>query len=78
MKATPSRVVGSAASAARMKKWPPLGIARDLMVQEVGYAHLRHQGIELVASDSPYSFVDDTLTARLVRQVLGAIAVARR
>src|SRR5687768_9023277 len=48
--------------------------ARDLMVQEVGYAHLRDQGIELVAADSPQSFVDDTPTARLVRQVLGAIA----
>jgi DNA invertase Pin-like site-specific DNA recombinase len=47
--------------------------ARDLMVQEVGYAHLREQGIDLVA-DSPQSFVDDTPTARLVRQVLGAIA----
>jgi DNA invertase Pin-like site-specific DNA recombinase len=48
--------------------------ARDLMVQEVGYAHLRDQGIDLVAADSPQSFVDDTPTARLVRQVLGAIA----
>ena len=48
--------------------------ARDLMVQEVGYSHLRDQGIELIAADSPQSFVDDTPTARLIRQVLGAIA----
>src|SRR5687767_1577095 len=48
--------------------------ARDLMVQEVGYAHLRESGIALIAADSPHSFVDDTPTARLVRQVLGAIA----
>ena len=48
--------------------------ARDLMVQEVGYAHLRGQGIELVAADSTQSFVDDTPTERLVRHVLGAIA----
>ena len=48
--------------------------ARDFMVQEVGYAHLRDQGIELVAADSPHSCVHDTPTARLVRQVLGAIA----
>ena len=50
------------------------GLARDLMVQEVGYAHLRDQGIELIAADSPQSFIDDTPTARLIRQVLGAIA----
>jgi DNA invertase Pin-like site-specific DNA recombinase len=48
--------------------------ARDLMVQEVGYAKLRERGIDLVAADSPQSFIDDTPTAKLVRQVLGAIA----
>jgi len=48
--------------------------ARDLMVQEVGYAMLKERGIELIAADSPHSFIDDTPTARLVRQVLGAIA----
>jgi DNA invertase Pin-like site-specific DNA recombinase len=35
---------------------------------------LRGRGIELIAVDSPASFLDDTPTARLVRQVLGAIA----
>jgi DNA invertase Pin-like site-specific DNA recombinase len=48
--------------------------ARDLMVQEVGYAKLRERGIDLIAADSPQSFIDDTPTAKLVRQVLGAIA----
>ena len=48
--------------------------ARDLMVQEVGYAKLRERNIELIAADSPTSFIDDTPTAILVRQVLGAIA----
>jgi DNA invertase Pin-like site-specific DNA recombinase len=48
--------------------------ARDLMVQEVGYAMLKERGIELIAADSPQSFIDDMPTARLVRQVLGAIA----
>src|SRR5262245_11609690 len=47
--------------------------ARDLMVQEVGYAMLRGRGIDLVAADSPGSFLD-TPTAKLVRQVLGAIS----
>jgi len=48
--------------------------ARDLMVQEVGYAMLRARGIHLVAADSPTSFLDDTPTARLIRQVLGAVS----
>ena len=48
--------------------------ARDLMVQEVGHAKLRERGIDLIAADSPSSFIDDTPTAKLVRQVLGAIS----
>jgi hypothetical protein len=37
--------------------------ARDLMVQEVGYAKLRERGISLVAADSPNAFLDNTPTA---------------
>jgi DNA invertase Pin-like site-specific DNA recombinase len=48
--------------------------ARDLMVQEVGHAKLRQRGIDLIAADNPSSFIDDTPTAKLVRQVLGAIS----
>ena len=48
--------------------------ARDLIVQETGYRLLREQGIELIAADSPGSFVDDTPTAALIRQVLGAVS----
>ena len=48
--------------------------ARDLMVQEVGYARLQDRGITLIAADSPNAFQDDTPTAKLVRQVLGTIA----
>jgi DNA invertase Pin-like site-specific DNA recombinase len=48
--------------------------ARDLMVQEVGYTLLKERGIELIAADSPSSFLDDTPTAKLIRQVLGAVA----
>src|SRR5215469_13553925 len=33
--------------------------ARDLMVQEVGYAKLGERNIELIAADSPTSFIDD-------------------
>jgi DNA invertase Pin-like site-specific DNA recombinase len=48
--------------------------ARDLMVQEVGFAMLKARGMDLIAADSPTSFLDDTPTARLIRQVLGAIS----
>jgi DNA invertase Pin-like site-specific DNA recombinase len=48
--------------------------ARDLVVQETGWRFLRNQGIELIACDSPETFLDDTPTAVLIRQVLGAVA----
>ena len=48
--------------------------ARDLMVQEVGFAKLQALGIKLVAADSPQSFLDDTPTSKLIRQILGAVS----
>jgi DNA invertase Pin-like site-specific DNA recombinase len=48
--------------------------ARDLIVQETGYALLKEQGIELIAADKPDAFLDDTPTAKLIRQVLGAVS----
>jgi DNA invertase Pin-like site-specific DNA recombinase len=44
------------------------------MVQEVGHAKLQALGITLVAADSPHSFLDDTPTSRLLRQILGAVS----
>ena len=48
--------------------------ARDLMVQEIGHRRLQDLGIELIAVDSPAAFIDDTPTAILIRQILGAVA----
>lgn len=48
--------------------------ARDLIVQEVGFRMLQARGIEVVAADSPTAFLDDTPTARLIRQILGAVS----
>ena len=48
--------------------------ARDLMVQEVGYAMLGSLGVTLVAADSPSSFLDDGPTSNLIRQILGAVS----
>jgi hypothetical protein len=45
--------------------------ARDLMVQEVGFAMLRDT---LIAADSPSSFLDDGPTSKLIRQILGAVS----
>ena len=48
--------------------------ARDLMVQETGWRFLRDTGINLIAVDSPASFLDETPTAVLIRQVPGAVS----
>ena len=48
--------------------------ARDLIVQETGWRFLRNAGVTLIAADSPDSFLDETPTAVLIRQVLGAVA----
>jgi DNA invertase Pin-like site-specific DNA recombinase len=48
--------------------------ARDLMVQEVGFAMLKGLGVTLIAADSPASFLDDGSTSKLIRQILGAVA----
>lgn len=48
--------------------------ARDLIVQETGYQMLKRKGIELIAADAPDSFLSDTPTAALIRQILGAVA----
>jgi DNA invertase Pin-like site-specific DNA recombinase len=48
--------------------------ARDLVVQETGYQRLKAEGIALIAADSPDCFTDETPTAVLIRQILGAVA----
>jgi DNA invertase Pin-like site-specific DNA recombinase len=48
--------------------------ARDLIVQETGHALLKGEGFELVAVDDPDAFTADTPTARMVRQILGAVS----
>jgi DNA invertase Pin-like site-specific DNA recombinase len=48
--------------------------ARDLIVQETGYAMLKARGFTLIAADSPNAFLDDTPTATMIRQILGSVA----
>ena len=52
----------------------PDRFARDLAVQLAGHDMLRKQGIVLIPASAPDFFTEDTPTAVLVRQVLGAIA----
>jgi DNA invertase Pin-like site-specific DNA recombinase len=52
----------------------PDRFARDLMVQLVGHDRLKALGVSLIPTTAPDFFTEDTPTARLVRQVLGAIA----
>ena len=52
----------------------PDRFARDLTVQLTGHDFLKSLGITLIPATSPDHFIEDTPTAVLVRQVLGAIA----
>ena len=52
----------------------PDRFARDLMVQLAGHDMLKAKGITLIAASAPAHFIEDTPTAILVRQVLGAVA----
>jgi Resolvase, N terminal domain len=52
----------------------PDRFARDLTVQLAGHDFLKKLGISLVPATAPDFFTEDTPTAVLVRQVLGAIA----
>lgn len=52
----------------------PDRFARDLAVQLTGHDMLKGMGIALIPATAPDFFTEDTPTAVLVRQVLGAIA----
>jgi DNA invertase Pin-like site-specific DNA recombinase len=52
----------------------PDRFARDLAVQIAGHDYLKGLGVVLVPTSAPDFFTEDTPTAVLVRQVLGAIA----
>ena len=52
----------------------PDRFARDLAVQLAGHDMLKALGLSLIPASAPDFFTEDTPTAVLVRQVLGAIA----
>jgi DNA invertase Pin-like site-specific DNA recombinase len=48
--------------------------ARDLIVQMTGHELLKRLGVELVPANAPDHFREDTPTAIMVRQILGAVS----
>jgi len=48
--------------------------ARDLAVQLTGHELLKRRGIELIPVDAPDHFTEETPTAVMVRQILGAVS----
>src|SRR5262249_29841600 len=52
----------------------PDRFARDLAVQLAGHDYLKGLGVTLIPASSPDFFTEETPTAVLVRQVLGAVA----
>ena len=52
----------------------PDRFARDLIVQLTGHDHLKALGVTLIPTLAPNHFTEETPTAVMVRQILGAIA----
>ena len=48
--------------------------ARDLAVQITGHELLKAEGFELIPVDAPDHFTDETPTAEMVRNILGAVS----
>ena len=48
--------------------------ARDLAVQITGHELLKAEGFELIPVDAPDHFTDETPTATMVRNILGAVS----
>lgn len=51
----------------------PDRFARDLAVQLAGHDYLKRLGVELIPTSAPDFFTEDTPSAVLIRQVLGAV-----
>src|SRR5258708_8404255 len=71
-KAMLDRIAGNGVSCILVES--PDRFARDLTVQLTGHDFLKSLGVSLIPATAPDFFTEDTPTAVLVRQVLGAIA----
>ena len=52
----------------------PDRFARDLVAQLIGHDYLKTLGVGLIPASAPDFFLEETPTAVLIRQVLGAVA----
>ena len=49
-------------------------LSRDLIIMETGFQYLTYKGYKLISVSSPDSFIEDTPTSTMIRQVLGVIS----
>ena len=49
-------------------------LSRDIIVQESTFRLLSSRGYSLVSSENPDSFLEDTPTSNLIRQILGSVS----
>jgi len=47
-------------------------LSRDIIVQESTYRLLSSRGYRLISSENPNSFIEDTSTSHLIRQIMGS------
>ena len=47
-------------------------LSRDIIVQESSYRLLSSRGYSLISSENPNSFLEDTPTSNLIRQIMGS------
>ena len=47
-------------------------LSRDIIVQESTYRLLSSRGYRLISSENPDSFIEDTSTSHLIRQIMGS------
>jgi hypothetical protein len=69
-----ARSTGSLAMACALLSWKILAGSPVIVVQLTGHDSLKRLGVTLIAANAPDQFLEDTPTAKLIRQVLGAVA----
>ena len=49
-------------------------LSRDLIIMETGFQYLTSLGYKLISVSNPDTFIEDTPTSTMIRQVLGVIS----
>jgi len=49
-------------------------LSRDIIVQESSYRLLSSKGYQLISSENPSTFIEDSPTSNLIRQILGCVS----